>query len=1361
MLIALSSGLATAADYPTTVSSFNPLGYWRLNETASSPALNSVANSSTLGAAANGYVVLDVTKGQPGIVGNSIRLNNVGNTVGHCGSKVDVPYLAALNPASPFSIEFWTKPGPSLGGDGTGFCPLSCFNPNWYGGGNRSGWLFYVNNNGVWNFRLGLTSGYAGNIHSTSGNAAPGVWQHVVATYDGSTIRLYVNGVSVGNPAEQNVSESGTGWKPNTQMALRIGGTPLFGDNADQPWISAAGIAGNRGYDGWMDEVAIYTTVLSQSTVAAHFSAATTNNAGYSAQILANNPVGYWNMNESAVTAPDPSTYPVISNSGSVGSAADGTNMWGALAAQNGSGYAGLGAGNKAVFLNGESGYIALKDAPGLHISGNITMMAWVKPGVKDCFRNIIAHGWDGNSAETFLRISRSDDGSGYGVQDKNFYEVGVTDGAADTYYNSATFQIPDGDLVNWVFVAGTYDGTHWNLYRNGALVASVASDNGARDVTNRWSIGSRSDEVLSGTAHGPFEAEGLFFGGLIDEPAIFGTALSASDINTIYNAAQVSPVISSAVRSPGTVFKGASASFSVWAEGSPTLGYLWTTNGVSTGVTTTNYTASNLQVGTPTVAVVVTNAYGSVTSSVTFAVVAAAPSFTLQPRDATRYTGRPFTFSVAVSGSTPMSLQWKTNGVAIPGATSTSYSNLASAAVAFNYTCTASNEAGQVTTTPVALTVLPIPGGFAGAVVASSPVAYWRLGETSGNVAHDAYNGNDGTYFLTLLGQPGYAADVDSDTAITVGAPANLPASGSNSYVGNISGTAINFQGHTNFTLEAWVNGAGQNDEATIIAKGHGASGTAANEQFSLEVRGGVYHFYTRGNNDTAFAFGATATSGPDGTWQHVVGVYDDTGGALHIYVNGAEEGTGAPRGSGLRISADQVSIGSKHLGNDPSWDGNFNGSIDEVAVYPYAMTASDVLAHYAAAYGPSLPPKVSKQPASVTNYVSLPATISVGAFGTVPLSYQWKKAGVPVVDATRSALTFTALTPGDAGSYSVTITNANGTTNSASATLTVLPAPSSPPAIPGLVLHLPFDGNLLDTSGRGNNGTGMHTTLTSTNSATPGVDSGANPDFYYNGTGFPDSVLGKSLHYHTVTTNGGNSDVTNAFYVSLGVRPDLKFSSNVNFSVSFWIRFPANTFLGDLPFFASAVNSYGNSGFTFAPSYNLGSWSYSLNGTVQLYGPDHAIDDGAWHHLVHTYNRSGLALTYLDGKQVHSRSAVGAGDLDTSNPVSIGQDPTGTYPEEGAYDIDDLGVWHKALTALEAASIYMAATANSLSFGGAPVTLSIEKSGNNVQLIWGAGAALQSADSITGPYTDIPTAKSPFTVAPSAAKKFYRVRI
>jgi hypothetical protein len=79
---------------------------------------------------------------------------------------------------------------------------------------------------------------------------------------------------------------------------------------------------------------------------------------------------------------------------------------------------------------------------------------------------------------------------------------------------------------------------------------------------------------------------------------------------------------------------------------------------------------------------------------------------------------------------------------------------------------------------------------------------------------------------------------------------------------------------------------------------------------------------------------------------------------------------------------------------------------------------------------------------------------------------------------------------------------------------------------------------------------------------------------------------------------------------------------------------------------------------------------------------------------------------VTYLDGNQAGFVNMGGATavttDVDTGHAAVIGQDPTGQYEESGSGDIDDLGVWRRALTALEAASIYLAAASNHMTFTG-----------------------------------------------------------
>jgi hypothetical protein len=1293
-----------------------------------------------------------------------------------------VVYNPGLN-TLPFSVEFWVQPTTAefTGFDSTGACPLSNFNPNNYPGG-RVGWLFYLAPTGRWNLRLGLSSGYAVNIVATTGLASAGVWQHMAATYDGSVVKLYANGVQIGSA---NSLASATGWVPNTGSFLRFGGTPLPGDNAYTtddgnyylPWDQGATVSGNRGWDGLLDEVAIYTNVLSADTIAAHYSAATTNTAGYDAQILAANPSGYWNFDEATVTAPDPSTYPFAANSGTLGSAADGTNAWGATAAQPGTGYSGFAAGNKAVTFDGMNGTFTVKDAPGLHFTGNITLAAWVKPTANNYVHDIISHGPNGIGAATFLCINRGDVyGSGH------YYEVGTTEGAAnDGFYDAVEVPMPPGDIGNWVFLAGTFDGAHWNLYRNGVLAGQIppyvggSTDTGAIDVTNAWAIGSRSL---------PTEADGNRFAGSIDEPAIFNTALSASDILALYNAAQVPPVITRAVVNPGIVFKGASVSFSIWADGSGPLTYSWTSNGIPLGVTATNLTLNNLGLGTYTIAVTVNNAYGTASSTVTFPVIAAPPTFVVAPQPISRYTGRPFTFSITAAGSTPMSIQWNKDGSAISGATTSTYSGTVNSGTAGSYSCTLSNEAGQLTSTPVPLTSIPLPTGYAGAVLADTPLAYWRLGEASGTIAHDYYDGFDGTYFNATLGVQGYSV-IDSDTAVAF--------SGINSYAGNISGTSINFPGHSVFTLEAWVNGpAGQSDEATIIAKGIGATGTTRTEQFALDVAGGKYRFFTTGGNTL---YEADAGIGPNGTWQHIVGVYDDqnslgSGTNMYLYVNGELQATAKPRPAGVNGTTSVVSIGSKRTGNDPTYDGTFNGSVDEVAVYNYALSAAKVSVHYAAAYGPSLPPVITVEPQSVTNYAGLKASFFIGAGGTQPLTYQWKKGGSPLSDtgnisgSAGDTLTIYPLGLGDAGDYSVTINNVNGTTNSVTVHLAVLAPPTSAPSIPGLVVHLPFNGSLADVTGRGNNAVGIHINrnlgVTTSNTVAP--------------TYVPDGMpLGhQAFHFSTTDIDGNGTNFDN-FYATFGRDlADLHFSSNVNFSVALWIRPPINYVLNDLPYLCNGANStFATPGIVFAYTYGVtvgstpgypGGWAYSVldAGGAGLGGRGElgSINDGYWHHLVHVFDRKNGAATYLDGLPVvfhkqQGTSIQAAGSFDTGEWFTIGQDPTGLYASATAGfqsqgvagvasgDIADLGVWKAALTPLQAAAIYVGAVSNNLSFAGGPIPPLQAQAlpGNKVQLTWSVGT-LQSAPVVTGPYADIPQASSPWVVTNSPTK-FYRSRL
>jgi hypothetical protein len=68
--------------------------------------------------------------------------------------------------------------------------------------------------------------------------------------------------------------------------------------------------------------------------------------------------------------------------------------------------------------------------------------------------------------------------------------------------------------------------------------------------------------------------------------------------------------------------------------------------------------------------------------------------------------------------------------------------------------------------------------------------------------------------------------------------------------------------------------------------------------------------------------------------------------------------------------------------------------------------------------------------QPASVTITSGIPASVTITATtanygGTGALTYQWKKGGSPVANATTSALSFPTPASGDAGTYTCSVTN------------------------------------------------------------------------------------------------------------------------------------------------------------------------------------------------------------------------------------------------------------------------------------------------------------------------------------------------
>ena len=198
------------------------------------------------------------------------------------------------------------------------------------------------------------------------------------------------------------------------------------------------------------------------------------------------------------------------------------------------------------------------------------------------------------------------------------------------------------------------------------------------------------------------------------------------------------------------SLFVGDTATFSVSATGTAPLSYQWARGGTSiAGANGASYTTATLVAADDGAlyTVTVSNSAGSVTSSSgKLSVALHAPAITTNPSDVSVTMGSPATFTVAASGTGPLSYQWLRGGVVIGGATSSSYS-LANAqltdsgslfsVVAANGAGTATSAAAKLTVTalPVSITVQPVgatqfvgeTATFAVTVQGTSPTYQWR----------------------------------------------------------------------------------------------------------------------------------------------------------------------------------------------------------------------------------------------------------------------------------------------------------------------------------------------------------------------------------------------------------------------------------------------------------------------------------------------------------------------------------------------------------------------------------------------------------------------------------------------------------
>jgi immunoglobulin I-set domain protein len=507
------------------------------------------------------------------------------------------------------------------------------------------------------------------------------------------------------------------------------------------------------------------------------------------------------------------------------------------------------------------------------------------------------------------------------------------------------------------------------------------------------------------------------------------------------------------------TVTVGQTASFAVTASGTGPFSYQWYKGGVAvSGATSSTYTTP------PTVmsdsgsifTVTVTNSTGTLTSAgASLTVKAIVPTITTQPVSQTVMAGQTATFIVAATGTGPLSYQWYENGVAISGATSSTYTTSPtvtgdSGAV---FTVTVSNSAGAATSVPATLTVSSTTPIAASLVPSSTTPPYkgsvtlvptfsngtaviGSAGIGSSDITASAVSGasyptpaltSGKTYTLTVTGPKG---DVVSTTcivtptsvAITPISPANqIFAPGSVTFTATASGgltnnltwtaTAGNFAGNvwTSPTVAgSYTITATSVDNASVsVSTNATISGVVINTQpVSQKVcSGGVLTLTVNANYATSYQWSLNDTPIP-----------------------GATNSTYSVSGATSANSGNYTVTVTNGLGSVTS-------SVASVVV------------------GSS----ITSNPTSLSIVATETATFAVSASGLSPFTYQWYQTpsggttGVAISGAMSSVYTTPAVDSSyDGAKYYATVTDscAGSPLTSTAATLTVA-AGNAPPTI------------------------------------------------------------------------------------------------------------------------------------------------------------------------------------------------------------------------------------------------------------------------------------------------------------------------
>jgi hypothetical protein len=213
-----------------------------------------------------------------------------------------------------------------------------------------------------------------------------------------------------------------------------------------------------------------------------------------------------------------------------------------------------------------------------------------------------------------------------------------------------------------------------------------------------------------------------------------------------------------------------------------------------------------------------------------------------------------------------------------------------------------------------------------------ASPLGYWKFDDGFGTTTKNS--GTGGTALNGTLTGMASAATYKSGWQQTGKIGKALAFDGSNDYVTIANSSALDT---TDVTVTAWIKTSTSQTDAYIINKWVSPHAYP----FALRDTNNKARFTVYDGTHNPIVTGTTNLN--DGNWHHLVGIRSSSLGKLLVYVDGKQEANVSDTTTAALTNTDPINIGVYDASNN-----QFTGYIDEVKIYPFALTDDQIKTDY-----------------------------------------------------------------------------------------------------------------------------------------------------------------------------------------------------------------------------------------------------------------------------------------------------------------------------------------------------------------------------------------------------------------------------